>query len=164
MPTKTAEDYLAALADELAITEGRYEQASKSYASLGDWLHRPDSTVFRYDPQIYAQGSFRLGTAIRPLSDEEEYDVDSVCELRLLGTSDLSQKQLKKLIGDEIKAYHRSQAMVKPPSARAATETWRWRSARSCASSARPAPPAPALPHAAPRHCPAPPGRRGRAR
>lgn len=114
MPTKTAEDYLAALADELTISEGRYEQASKSYASLGAWLHRPDSTVLRYDPQIYVQGSFRLGTAIRPLSDEEEYDVDSVCELRLLGTRDLSQKQLKKLIGDEIKAYHRAQAMVKP--------------------------------------------------
>ncbi len=114
MPTKTAEDYLAALADELAISEGRYEQASKSYASLGAWLHRPDSTVLRYDPQIYVQGSFRLGTAIRPLSDEEEYDVDSVCELQLLGTRDLSQKQLKKLIGDELKAYHRAQAMVKP--------------------------------------------------
>lgn len=114
MSTKTAEDYLAALADELAISEARYEQADKSYASLGAWMHRPESTVLRFDPQIYVQGSFRLGTAIRPLSDEEEYDVDSVCVLRLLGTSDLSQKELKKLVGDEIKAYHRAQAMVKP--------------------------------------------------
>lgn len=114
MPTKTAEDYLAALADELAISEARYEQANRSYASLGDWLHRPESTVLRYDPQIYVQGSFRLGTAIRPLNDEEEYDVDSVCALRLLGTGDLSQKELKKLVGDEIKAYARAQSMVKP--------------------------------------------------
>lgn len=114
MPTKTAEDYLAALADELAISETRYEEASKSYASLGAWLHRPESIVLRFDPQIYVQGSFRLGTAIRPLSEEEEYDVDSVCVLRLLGTSDLSQKELKKLVGDEIKAYHRAQTMVKP--------------------------------------------------
>lgn len=114
MPSKTAEDYLAALADELAISETRYEQASKSYASLGDWLHRPTSTVLKYHPQIYVQGSFRLGTAIRPLSDAEEYDVDSVCVLRILSTSDISQKELKKLVGDEIKAYHRAQAMVKP--------------------------------------------------
>ena len=114
MPTKTAEDYLAALADELRITDFRYEQANRSYASLGAWLHRPESTVLRFDPQIYVQGSFRLGTAIRPLTEEEEYDVDSVCELRLLGTGDLSQKALKKLVGDEIKAYARAQGMVKP--------------------------------------------------
>lgn len=114
MPTKTAEDYLAALADELAISDTRYEQANKSYASLGDWLHRPASKVLQFDPEIYVQGSFRLGTAIRPLSEEEEYDVDSVCFLRLLSTSNLTQWQLKHLVGDEIKAYHRSQAMVKP--------------------------------------------------
>lgn len=114
MPTKTADDYLAALADELAISETRYEQACKSYASLGAWLHRPESTVLQYDPQIYVQGSFRLGTAIRPLSDEEEYDVDSVCVLQLLGTSDFSQKEFKELVGNEIKAYRCAQGMVKP--------------------------------------------------
>jgi len=114
MPTKTAEDYLAALADELAISETRYDQACRSYASLGDWLHRPDSTVLRFDPQIYVQGSFRLGTAIRPLSDEENYDVDSVCVLQTLRTGDLTQRELKTLVGDEIKAYRRAQNMVKP--------------------------------------------------
>jgi len=114
MTTKSADEYLAALADALAISETRYDQACRSYASLGSWLHRPESTVLRYDPQIYVQGSFRLGTAIRPLNDEEEYDVDSVCELRLLGTGDLSQKALKKLVGDEIKAYRVAQSMVKP--------------------------------------------------
>ncbi|WP_439548870.1 nucleotidyltransferase domain-containing protein [Falsiroseomonas sp.] len=114
MPTKTAEDYLAALAEELTISETRYDEACRSYASLGAWLNRPDSDVLEYDPQIYVQGSFRLGTAIRPLSDEEEYDVDSVCVLRSLGTSELSQKQLKTLVGDEIKAYRRAQNMVKP--------------------------------------------------
>lgn len=114
MATKSADEYLAALADALAISETRYDQACRSYASLGAWLHRPESTVLRYDPQIYVQGSFRLGTAIRPLNDEEEYDVDSVCELRLLGTGDLSQKALKKLVGDEIKAYRVAQNMLKP--------------------------------------------------
>ncbi|MFC5358089.1 nucleotidyltransferase [Azospirillum himalayense] len=114
MPTKTAEDYLAALADELAVSDVRYDQACRSYASLGAWLHRPESTVLKYDPQVYVQGSFRLGTAIRPISDEEEYDVDSVCVLRTLSTSNMSQKQLKTLLGDEIKAYRRAQNMVKP--------------------------------------------------
>lgn len=114
MPTKNAEEFLAALADELAISESRYEQACRSYASLGDWLHRPESTVLQYDPQVYVQGSFRLGTAIRPLNDEEEYDVDSVCLLQALGTKDLTQSDLKALLGKEIKAYRTSKSMDKP--------------------------------------------------
>jgi len=114
MPTKSADEYLDALAGELAIDERRYDQACRSYGSLGDWLHRPESSVRDYDPQIYVQGSFRLGTAIRPLSDHEEYDVDSVCVLRALGTGSLTQSHLKTLVGDEVKAYRRSQNMVKP--------------------------------------------------
>ncbi len=114
MPTKNAEDYLSALADELAISESRYEQACRSYTSLGEWLHRPESAVVKYDPQVYVQGSFRLGTAIRPLNDKEEYDVDSVCLLQRLSTKDLTQNELKTLVGDEIKAYHKAQNMVKP--------------------------------------------------
>lgn len=114
MPTKNAEDFLTALADELAISESRYEQACRSYTSLGEWLHRPESAVVQYDPQVYVQGSFRLGTAIRPLNDAEEYDVDSVCLLQSLSTKDLTQSDLKTLVGNEIKAYHKAQNMVKP--------------------------------------------------
>jgi hypothetical protein len=114
MPTKTAEDFLVALADELAISESRYEQARRSYTSLGEWLHRPESSVAQYEPQVYVQGSFRLGTAIRPLNDEEEYDVDSVCLLRTLVTNDLTQSELKTLVGDEVKAYRTSRGMLKP--------------------------------------------------
>jgi len=114
MPTKAAEEFLAALAEELAISESRYEQACRSYTSLGDWLHRSDSTVVKYDPQVYVQGSFRLGTAIRPLNDEEEYDVDSVCLLRTLGTKDITQCELKTLVGNEVKAYLKAQSMIKP--------------------------------------------------
>lgn len=114
MPTKNAEDFLTALAEELAISDSRYEQACRSYTSLGEWLHRPESAVAKYDPQVYVQGSFRLGTAIRPLNDAEEYDVDSVCLLQSLGTKDLTQRNLKTLVGDEIKAYRKAQNMVKP--------------------------------------------------
>lgn len=114
MPTKTAEDFLSVLADELAISESRYEQACRSYMSLGDWLHRSESSVVQFDPQVYVQGSFRLGTVIRPLNDDEEYDVDSVCLLQSLGTKDLTQSQLKALVGEEIKAYHKAQNMIKP--------------------------------------------------
>ncbi len=113
-PTRESEDYLDDLAEELSVPESRYEQAERSYKSLGEWLHRPASTVRQYDPQVYVQGSFRLGTTIRPLTEAEEYDIDSVCELRKLGKSQLSQQTLKAMLGREIEAYHDAQSMTKP--------------------------------------------------
>lgn len=112
--TKQAETYLEALADDLAVSETRYEQAERSYRSFGDWLHRDDSSLRPYAPEVYVQGSFRLGTTIKPLSGEEEYDVDSVCELQALTVGQLSQKKLKEMLGVEVAAYHRAQNMTKP--------------------------------------------------
>jgi hypothetical protein len=108
------EDFLKALVKELEVPDNRYEQAQTSYTSLGEWLHRPESTVRKYDPQVYCQGSFRLGTAIRPHTDEEEYDVDSVVELRSLTKRDKTQQELKTMLGVEIRAYHDAKGMVKP--------------------------------------------------
>ena len=112
--TKEAEDYLEDLAEELRVSDTRYEQAARSYKSLGEWLHRPASSVRNYGPQVYVQGSFRLGTTIKPLNEAEEYDVDSVCELTSLTKQQVSQAHLKGLLGAEIEAYRRSQNMVKP--------------------------------------------------
>ncbi|WP_206988950.1 nucleotidyltransferase domain-containing protein [Rhizobium laguerreae] len=114
MHVNTIEAFLEALVKELEVPEHRYEQAQTSYTSLGEWLHRPESTVRRYDPQVYCQGSFRLGTAIRPHTEAEEYDVDSVVELRLLTKRDKTQQQLKAMLGVEINAYHDAKGMEKP--------------------------------------------------
>lgn len=114
MHVNTIEAFLEALVKELDVPDHRYEQAETSYTSLGEWLHRPASTVREYDPQVYCQGSFRLGTAIRPHTDAEEYDVDSVVELRLLTKRDKTQQELKEMLGAEIKAYHDAMAMLKP--------------------------------------------------
>jgi hypothetical protein len=112
--TQESEDFLEDLADELSVPVSRYEQADRSYKSLGDWLHREHSTVREYGPQVYVQGSFRLGTTIRPLTEMEEYDIDSVCELTKILKSQLSQQKLKEMLGEEIKAYHDAQNMKKP--------------------------------------------------
>lgn len=112
--TKQAEDYLAALAEELEISEARYRDAERSYKSLGDWLNREASSIRRFKPAVYVQGSFRLGTAIKPLTDEEEYDIDSVCELKLLNKNHLSQAELKERVRVEVEAYRKAQAMEKP--------------------------------------------------
>lgn len=110
----TIEAFLEALVAELEIPEHRYDQAERSFKSLGEWLHREESSVRRYDPHVYCQGSFRLGTVIRPLTEEEEYDVDSICEFRLLTKRDLSQYALKQMLGAEVKSYHDARKITKP--------------------------------------------------
>ena len=112
--TNQGEEFFEDLAAELAVPENRYEQARASYRSLGEWFHRDESAVRRFDPQIYAQGSFRLGTAIKPSSEDEEYDVDSICLCHGLTKSTVTQYDLKRLLGAEIEAYRKSKNMVKP--------------------------------------------------
>lgn len=112
--TKEAENFLDDLAAELEVPPGRYEQARDRYRSLGEWLHRDESTVREFDPQIYAQGSFRLGTAIKPPSENEDYDVDSICLFKALDRRITTQEDLKALLGDEIKAYRMAKGMIQP--------------------------------------------------
>jgi hypothetical protein len=113
--TPEAEETLEDLAESLAIPESTYEKAEGSYKSLGEWLNRPDSSIRQYDPQVHVQGSFGLGTVIPPISDEEHYDVDAVCEFRKLNKSQTTQQNLKKLLGDEMKLYAKRQNMNKSP-------------------------------------------------
>ncbi|MBR1019262.1 nucleotidyltransferase [Bradyrhizobium viridifuturi] len=112
--TRESEEFLEDLAEELSVPPSRYEQAERSYKSLGDWLHRDASSVRQYGPKVYVQGSFRLGTTIRPANEAEEYDIDSVCEFQKLSKASLSQQQLKILLGAEIEAYRKAQSMNKP--------------------------------------------------
>jgi hypothetical protein len=112
--TASAQDYLEALAEELAITDARYKQAETSYESLGEWLGRPASTIAHYDPAVFVQGSFGLGTVIKPLHDEEEYDIDAVCEFQGLEKDDLTQAQLKEMLRVELEDYRTARKIAKP--------------------------------------------------
>lgn len=114
MVTKSAHDYLEAIAAELEISETRYEQAYNRYHSLGEWLNRDASSIKKFGPTIYVQGSFALGTVIKPYTEAEEYDVDIVCELERLSRLQISQEQLKNLLGIEIEAYRRGNNIQKP--------------------------------------------------
>lgn len=113
VPTKTAEEFLEDLAEALQIPPERYEAAERSYKSVGRWLSRDGSTLQAADPQVYIQGSFRLGTAIRPASEAEDYDVDLVCEVGF-DKAQITQAELKALIGHELKAYAEAHRMDEP--------------------------------------------------
>lgn len=114
---KHIEALLEDLAESLQIPSSRYEAAERSYKSVGEWLHREASCLRTADPQVYIQGSFRLGTTIRPVTETEDYDVDMVYELSASKTQ-LTQAQLKAALGYELKAYADAHNMVQPEESR----------------------------------------------
>lgn len=95
---------LEQFAEDLDIPESRYLEAKKRYEGVGEWLGKEDSPLQAYAPEIYPQGSFSLGTVIKPVTNKDEYDIDLVCFLGKLKKNATSQVQLKKMVGDRLKA------------------------------------------------------------
>lgn len=116
-PTGQAAQYLERLVRELDVPVVRYEEARRRYDSVGRWLCRDESTLKDLSPDVYVQGSFRLGTPIRPVNDDEHYDIDLVCELSA-SKDDRTQQQLKQLLGHEMKLYAKAYGMQKASESR----------------------------------------------
>ena len=98
----------------LELPDSAYEKAQKRYEDLGEWFDREESSVAVNDPHIFSQGSFRLGTAIRPLDETEEYDLDLACKLRDgISKDSHTQEYLKDIIGRELEAYRAARGIKK---------------------------------------------------
>ena len=100
-----------ALSESLDITETQYEAAVRSYRAVGDWLAKADSVLVSYNPIIRAQGSFMLGTMIRPLNEQDDLDIDLVCELTGKGAS-WTQYDLKHKVGNRLKDHETYKRML----------------------------------------------------
>lgn len=71
------------IAEFLDIPESKYDEAVSRYGTIGKWLDANDSKLHVCKPTIYPQGSFRLGTMVKPVNDSDEYDIDLVCHLEI---------------------------------------------------------------------------------
>ncbi|WP_373533071.1 nucleotidyltransferase [Vampirovibrio sp.] len=105
---------LEQLASDLDIPLSKYDEAKQHYDAVGAWLSEcPD--LDKYDPVIFSQGSFRLGTAIHP-QNCGDYDVDAVCLLRHATLFTFAhQKDLKAIVGRRLQNHKTYKAMLKPP-------------------------------------------------
>ena len=98
----------------LELPDSAYDKARKRYEDLGDWFDREESAVKDNNPHVFPQGSFRLGTAIRPLDETEEYDLDLACKLRDgITKENHTQDYLKKILGQELEAYRTARGIKK---------------------------------------------------
>ncbi len=98
------------VAAKLDLDETSHEKADKSYHAVGEWLSEENSPLKQYRPEIYPQGSFLLGTVIKPL--EEDYDLDFVCLFEK--GLDLSSQETYQLIGARLRANGTYASMLEP--------------------------------------------------
>lgn len=114
----TADSYektLKLAVEALELPDSAYEKAVSRYKDLGEWFGRPESSIEGNDPHVFAQGSFALGTAIRPLLEGESYDLDLACKLRLgVSKATHSQYDLKQMVGKELEGYREARQISDP--------------------------------------------------
>ncbi len=109
MNNNTTREIVAQIASTIDIPESAYEKAEKRYKDLADWFGRPECQCAKYNPHIYPQGSFRLGTVVRPLNEDDRYDLDFGCRLRSgISKATHTQKELKRLVGLDMEEYRKA--------------------------------------------------------
>lgn len=87
------------IADELNITPTMMDKAVSSYEAVGKWL----GEGIDYKVTIKPQGSMNLGTVVRPIDEDDDYDMDLVCLLE--GGQNLLPKSLKGIVGNRLKEH-----------------------------------------------------------
>jgi hypothetical protein len=70
-------DLYERIAKTIDITDELFEAAEKEYNDMSRWI---DEQTQDYNISIYSQGSFALGTVVKPLDDRDDYDLDLVCQ------------------------------------------------------------------------------------
>lgn len=97
-------ELLNKIVNKLSLSRSEMEKLTKSYNYIGEWLTDSDDNILLNKVTIKPQGSVGLGTAIKPISDNDEYDVDLVC---IINDSNLKSnlKLLKHSVGNRLKEH-----------------------------------------------------------
>jgi len=107
-------EVLKRILESIDISDSAYEAAERRYRDLGDFLCN-GADCAPHDPHVFPQGSFRLGTVVRPITGRDEFDLDLTCKLTSGVTRDSwSQHALKQRVGDDIKTYRKARRIQTP--------------------------------------------------
>lgn len=113
MQEKLNKSILQEMISQLDLSENTQKIVQERYESLSNWFSREDSSV--KDIDLFSQGSFALGTTIKPLNEGEEYDLDMGCKIKIEDYKESnSQKDLKDMIGAELELYRKNVGIQSP--------------------------------------------------
>ena len=108
-------EFLEGVASEIDIPPSKYQDAVNRYHAVGRWLEDGDY-IGRLDQLvIYPQGSFRIGTVVRPIRHgiEASYDIDLVCEMPLRkGLT--TPRAVKEMVGDRLRRHETYRRLLDP--------------------------------------------------
>lgn len=109
--TKQFNRIFETIGQSLDISESQYKKAVEHYEAVGAFLASPGSPLSIYRPEIMPQGSFLLGTVIKPVNEDDELDIDLVCRIEDK-KPEWTQNNLKQTVGDWLKQNGQYQKML----------------------------------------------------
>lgn len=71
---------IKSLIEEIDVSESDYKKAVSRYESISNFFSNSDLAT--YQPKVLTQGSFKIGTPIKPLTETGSYDIDMVITLQ----------------------------------------------------------------------------------
>jgi hypothetical protein len=110
-------EILEEMGNNLDITQSQYNAAVTSYQAVGLHLAKHDSPLGKYSPEILPQGSFMLGTMIKPIHEDDDLDIDLVCQL-VGKEANWTQFDLKRIVGEQLRSHATYAGMIKEPEGR----------------------------------------------
>ena len=96
---------------KIELTETQAALAADRYGTIGRWLGDGEHQLLS-DATIYAQGSARIRTTVRPVR-RLEYDIDLICELPHTGP-ELPVAHVHRLVGDRLRENETYRGMLEP--------------------------------------------------
>jgi hypothetical protein len=100
---------LASITESLDIPDSKYGDAVSRYKAVGKWLEDGVYPGVISRPKVYPQGSFRLGTVVRPITEEDPYDIDLVCQLEI---EKIMPIDLKYMVRDRLMKHDKYNRML----------------------------------------------------
>lgn len=88
---------------DVELTDKQKEDAETSYEAVTSLLAKVGLPVEPYSPAMFAQGSMRLGTTVKPIG-QEEHDLDVVCLLRR-GNASHATSHIYQLVWDTLGSH-----------------------------------------------------------
>ncbi len=105
---ETVEGIMRRIAEKLDISETMAQRAKSAYEAVG--MHLQSDLDGQYLVEIHPQGSFNLGTVVKPSFERDEYDIDLVCLLNDMHGNkpvNVAACTLKNVIGNSLKKSER---------------------------------------------------------
>lgn len=106
-PEGVLSELLTGAVEVLDIAPEFEAHARERYRDIGRHLNQHGDAQGGAEWNVYAQGSFLLGTVVRPVAAEGEYDTDLVC-VRMIKKESTTQAELKYTVGQALEGYVRS--------------------------------------------------------